>query len=211
MEDSPLPSNAYGDEPSTHIFRHPRNRPRWVNAGMILGTASNMRAFYETMLTSADWKQVSDDQQPLNRMLANGSDLFTLDYFSQLIWTGGSDFDNLKFVPVPRPLSGIQSMIPYGADLPRLGMAGATGEIPVMLHFNMYPGAHFCLDDHTKEEAIKIALKQLWWSSGDERFRRTAQELLAAGRIVIHDEENKEYTYAEICGETVSESSFLEW
>lgn len=80
-----------------------------------------------------------------------------------------------------------------------------------MLHFNMYPGAHFCLDDHTKEEAIKIALKQLWWSSGDERFRRTAQELLAAGRIVIHDEENKEYTYAEICGETVSESSFLEW
>lgn len=141
-----------------------------------------MRSFYAMLQAMPDKSTWVNDQTPFNRLLGNRSDLLTLDYYSQLAWTGGGDFDNFKTVVVPRPLAGIPSMIPYEAQLPKLGMAAATGEIPVMMHFNLETGKEAFLDSVGKEEGMKLALSQFWWSSGEERFKGIAQETVKCGK-----------------------------
>lgn len=205
-QESPLPPHTYGID--TGAFRHKHTRPRWSNTGMILGTAKRMRAFFAMLQADPDRPYWKTDQSPFNRLLGNRSDLLTLDYYSQLVWTGGGDFDNYQAVVVPRPLDNIHStMIPYEAQLTRLGMACATGEIPIMLHFNLETGKEAFLDKIEKEDAMKIALSHFWWSGGEERFTGIAEKLLSAGRIKIYgdDENGKEYVYTDLC-----EKSFLQ-
>lgn len=168
-----------------------------------------MRTFYVQLRSDPEWGRFRDDQEPFNRMLANGSDAVTLDYYSRISWTGGSDFTNLNFVVVPRPLDGIRSMIPYEPHLPRLGMAAATGEIPVMLHFNLALGYQDYFDDLTKEQGMKLALEKLWWSSGEERFIDIAQARLQTGKLAIYGAGNETFPYDDICGETLDQSSLL--
>lgn len=148
-----------------------------------------------------------NDQAPFNRLSGNRSELLTLDYYSQVAWIGCGDFDNFKTVVVPGLPDGILSILPFGAQLPKLGMAAATGEIPVMMHFNLETGKEAFLDSIGKEEGMKLALGQLRWFSGEERFKCIAQKLLSAGRIRIYGEEDgREYAYTDIC-----EKSFLQY
>ena len=218
IQESPLPPHAYGID--TGAFRDKHTHPRWSNTGAIIGTAKRMRNLFAHLQSDPRKSEWVTDQSPFNRLLGSRSDLLTLDYYSHLLYTIGGDYDNFKIVTVPRPLDGVSTtVIPpfysYGqAQLPKLGMAGATGEIPVLLHLNLETGKQAFLDKISKEEALRSALSQFWWSNGEERFKGIAWRLLDAGRVTIHDElhKGKLYRYSDICGENdVSESSFLKW
>lgn len=193
----PLPEKLYGVE--NGVWRDPATRPRWANIGVIVGQFNTLKALLDGWREKDyDWAKWINEQAQFNRALAKNET--TVDYHGQIVWNGGADLDSFKAVAVTEPVSGIESHIPYGPLLPKLGMSAATGQIPVILHMNMGYG-EVKKDAWTEDQAVDKVLEQLWWSSGrEEAFKKIALRELHARRIFIGANDRIGQDYDELCG-----------
>lgn len=165
---------------------------------MIIGPTWKMRAMLDDWKNDTEWARWLDDQVPFNRALAKNET--TVDYYGNIVWTGGADLDSFKAVAFNEMIDGITSMIPYGQLLPKLGMSVITGQVPVLLHANMGCSAKSC-DALTKDKAFDMILKDLWWSSGrTNEFQKIALQQLHLGRMYIGANDTVGKGYDELCG-----------
>lgn len=187
----------YGEE--NGVWRDPGHRPRWSNSGVVVGPVTVLKATLNKWRNTTEWLQWQSDQVPFNRALAKNET--TVDYYGDIVWTGGADLDSFKAVSITEPVDGTHSMIPYGPLLPKLGMSVTTGQIPAILHYNMGTSPTR-KDALSKDEAFDMISEQLWWFSGKQaEFREIALRELYARRIYIGAFDKVGKTYDEVCRE----------
>lgn len=147
--------------PKAHTF--PLNRPRWPNSGTILARAGLLRPVYDDLTALAQERDANmGDQQPfmyaharsflsclflafeLTRLLLVGTpnrtlyhahpeEPITLDMTSSLFQTLTYSANDISFLPAPHslalPPAQLHPKVPLGVNV-------ASGETPVILHFN---------------------------------------------------------------------------
>lgn len=165
-----------------------------------------MRALYEELHTSPEQGKWESDQFVFNRLLAAGR--VVPDYHSKFMWTANANLHVLDHIPVPRPIDGLQSGIPYEEDtLPRLGIDKATGQIPIFLHFNMSKKTANSSRFRDKAELMNNSLQRMWWSNGaNKAFRAIARQRLHEGKIYIDHAKGKTMLFANLCRDLFGES-----
>ncbi|OLL25893.1 hypothetical protein NEOLI_002201 [Neolecta irregularis DAH-3] len=179
---SPMPSDVYGSNLDTdHIY----TRPRWLNAGVILGTRKYLNPLYqEALRKKIDMEKA--DQKVFTELYHSGKWGINLDFWSELTFSLGWSVHEAVQMPDYYYSVRSEDVVLGRLKIPRRPLVWSllTGTCPPIVHF---PG-----DSREK-------FYTMWYPSWVGKFDKKITEQIAQQKISTDD--GKFVTFESICGQ----------
>ncbi|KAK9462443.1 uncharacterized protein V1516DRAFT_621540, partial [Lipomyces oligophaga] len=193
VPESPLPSDSYGDrtdDPTVsteNIHEYDTHRPRWLNSGNIIGSASTLQEIYRRAnhtISSTASAKVFSDQKFLADVYGEQDLPITVDFTSSLFQTMTFSTADVIFIPeVLDPQPKLPRVVRSSLAFNRI-----SSSIPSILHFN------------GPKELMDAFWPEMWWSKG-----RNEPTVIAKSRYVYehggaYTESGEFLPWSELCG-----------